>query len=97
MPRTAFSDGMLARMNFIHAPRRTKRRKGIFRLAIESSQFNDEGIAEQVIESNPFDDESSALIETLVKLYQFVVQTKKVVIPTDAGDAEDKNLDRWFE
>jgi len=97
MPKTAFGDGMLARMNFIHAPRRTKRRKGIVRLAIESSQFNDEGIAEHVIESKQFDDESSALIETLVKLYQFVVQTKKVVITTDAADAEDKNLDRWFE
>jgi hypothetical protein len=82
MPRTAFSDGMLARMNFIHAPRRTKRRKGIFRRATQS---------------RPFKDESSALIETLVKLYQFVVTPKEVVIPTDAADAEDKNLDRWFE
>jgi energy-coupling factor transporter ATP-binding protein EcfA2 len=84
MPKTAFGDGMLSRMNFIHAPRRTKRRKGIFRLATQS---------------RPFKDESSALIETLLKLYQFVVlvQTKEVVITTDAADAEDKNLDRWFE
>jgi hypothetical protein len=82
LPKKAFSDGMLARMNFIHAPRRTKRRKGILRRATQS---------------RPFKDESSALIETLVKLYQFVVTPKEVVIPTDAGDAEDKNLDRWFE
>ena len=82
MPKTAFSDGMLARMNFILAPRRTKRREGICRRATQS---------------RPFKDESSSLIETLVKLYQFVVQTKEVVITSDACEAEDKNLDRWFE
>jgi len=97
MPKTAFSDGMLARMNFIHAPRRTKRRKSIGRLAIESNPFDDEGIGRFVIQSNPFDDESSSLIETLLKLYQFVVQTKEVVITSDAIDADEKNLDRWFE
>jgi hypothetical protein len=82
MPRTAFSDGMLARMNFIHAPRRKK--------PLES-------IGELAIQSRPFNDESSSLIETLLKLYQFVVQTKEVVITTDAIDADKKNLDRWFE
>jgi hypothetical protein len=82
MPKTAFSDGLLARMNFIHAPRRTKPRKSI---------------GELVIQSNPFDDESSALIETLVKLYQFVVQTKEVVVTTDAVDADKENVNRWFE
>jgi hypothetical protein len=82
MPKTAFSDGMLARMNFIHAPRRTKPRKGIGRRATQS---------------RPFKDESSALIETLVKLYQFVVTTKEVVITSDAIDADDKNVERWFE
>jgi len=97
MPKTAFSDGMLARMNFIHAPRRTKPRKSIGRLIIESNPFDDEGIGRFVIQSNPFDDESSSLIETLVKLYQFVVTTKKVVGTTDAIDADDKNVERWFE
>ena len=97
MPKTAFSDGMLARMNFIHAPRRTKPRKSIGRLIIESNPFDDEGIGRFVIQSNPFDDESSALIETLEKLYQFVVTTKKVVGTTDVIDADDKNVERWFE
>ena len=82
MPKTAFSDGMLARMNFIHELDDTKPLKTIGKHVIQSSKFKDE---------------SSALIETLVKLYQFVVlvQTKEVVMTTDAFDAEEKNAARW--
>ena len=95
MPRTAFSDGMLARMNFILELDDTKPLKTIGKHVIQSNPFDDEGIGRFVIQSDTFDDESSALIETLLKLYQFVVQTKKVVVTTDAVDAEEKNADRW--
>jgi len=95
LPKKAFSDGMLARMNFIHELDDTKPLKTIGKHVIQSNPFDDEGIDEHVIESKQFDDESSALIETLVKLYQFVAQTRKLVVTTDAVDAEEKNADRW--
>jgi phage FluMu protein Com len=95
MPKTAFSDGMLARMNFILEHDDTKPLKTIGKHIIQSNPFDDEGIGGFVIQSDAFDDESSALIKTLLSLYQFVEQTKKFVATTDAFYAEEKNAARW--
>jgi phage FluMu protein Com len=95
MPKTAFSDGMLARMNFILEHDDTKPLKTIGKHIIQSNPFDDEGIDRFVIQSDTFDDESSALVETLLSLYQFVAQTRKLVITTDAVYAEEKNAARW--
>lgn len=82
LPKTAFSDGLLARLNFIHCGRRAKPRRSIGELA--------NGL-------NPFNTESDGLVDALLALFQFVSNAPKIVITPDAVDADKAAARRWFQ